>query len=857
MDSLSSTPALIARSREALQALEQQVAAVEATIANEKKYPRTKAEHEIAVLCDQISQAVQMKLSLQQETRESGEVYLDHLIQSIHDKFSDLFEISKGLHAILSVSYKDLEKHASAGKKDFVTSLQKILSETKLDSPLEQSEERDLFGKPISMFLIARKKTRVRVVKAPTPPGPSESLPPPSSSASKIPKPQISFPTSAKYTQPQARKELLEYTKATNPLPLVKRFLALDQKDLDGFASDKETSGKIQELYSKAILVLIEGAEQLEGHELLTIVHLLFLHPQAEMLFAKEITRPCPLGYFAAVVLRNYSELLKTQEMTPPLDMLYSEAALFFLDQLPSLLKLLSQREVTHGDNLSLLISLTNDLQIFLAITESYAKRGFPNLFVRFTFAYTLEFANQFFEIERRDQPEIFTLIQIRADDFTKRMPPLEPEPKTAIDLAGVEKRLTTNEQLFYSGDRGKMIDAPTLALILSQLVKTTVGLFSNYTSSRDPASRALLKKEQENIQAIIHRTLKGLFQMQFFGDQVRYPQFITALQQNPSSTTAVLRLRVSTFNPRFTPLIGQIERKQLDFKKREFQRLKEVGQLQLHAYSQFNRPTQSRERNWWPQKPPKDSPLEASPTNCACSCYAALALVYLLTPGKKFEFDQIMDEAEYLYYRVVPPELGGLTTNHMLNFEDDVVPLVTNMGFLQDEFIQGISLVEGQERGIYKDLLMRLAGLIHETPSKVGGFIQNGITIYALVIEKTGEEQYLFTIVDSHGLNPTVSSTDQSDYDRAFKISFKSIDDAASFLSLHHPHSGNESFTQNSVKLLPIRATTGGRPSDLLQGADAYATALNTRRQKNRAKDRTVLETAHRLPKERPKALK
>ncbi len=819
LDGFVDVELLIAESKRLQESLSQKIAKAQELVLAEKTHPRTPGEHRIAMLSTGIAGALTMRADSSIELQQNGQKILNFTISLIHEELSKLVTISKGLHTILSDVFKDLENHTSGKTQSLVRNLQNLLQRTKTETATEEAA--DIFGKTIPMFSIYKGKVRV---------------PPPLSQTSR----PLGTVTPAKAEKAFSQ---LRPTAPTSP----HASLSLRPVVLSSAPAQKSAEDLINEL--------LTGHPVLEEKEINTLLKQslsLLLDPKADELFLKTLKRPCALGYFAAKVLDRIPVIPAELRQSPILGMLYTEAALFFLEVTPVLLDDLTAREVTHSEDKTKLLAISQEIRLLLSLAKIYANLGQVFVGTTFAFIHTLELASQF-------DKAALAHVNLTPDDFRKCSAQFRLQPaESTDDLESVVKALKKNETNYYLGKR--VDDSSALVFLLTRLIEIKNEIFTVYSTSKGTlrdGARETLKKVNDGL----YRAVKAQFQMIFSKDQ-RYSHFIKHLKGAPTHSHSLLKLRISTSNPDFNPLKEHIDAKKTAIERAEFDRLKSAAySFEKHNYSQFSRPTQSRLGKWWPSESVRfDEDLSPSPADSACSCNAAVALIYSLTPDRVFAFDQVLDEGQYVYYKVLDgkPEVeGDATSGYYLHIREDVDPIISRLGHLrhEGEFLTGF-LTEGEEAKVYKDLFAQLAQKIEGAAGKIGGFIQNGVNIYALTVEKTDEGQFLYTIIDSHGLSHSVPTVEK-DYDRAFRISFKSIDDAASFLALHPPHSGEPSQQINSVTILPVRGTEidlshfAHRGDDILSEAGAYALDLKDKRRAKEVQDRQTLDKAGRLPKD------
>jgi hypothetical protein len=151
----------------------------------------------------------------------------------------------------------------------------------------------------------------------------------------------------------------------------------------------------------------------------------------------------------------------------------------------------------------------------------------------------------------------------------------------------------------------------------------------------------------------------------------------------------------------------------------------------------------------------------------------------------------------------------------------DDAIEKSRILARLGDGFFssdQETMLNQGQESQFFQERLQEGINLLGTLPN-LGMVICNKQEFYSVFIKKNGDTDYEFTIMDSHGLVESDSSTGghrirpgaNPKFQNAYAITFDNIEDASNFLAIKSPYrepAGDED-TSNQVEITYIQSAT------------------------------------------------
>ena len=842
-------------------------------------------ESDIVDLCSQYLKAV--------ETKESSldPVTLGLFLGAIHDKFIKLSICSLGLLELIKkvISSRKLNGSEQTDKDKFI-SLEAILlvmndrhyrDQNKI--VVKDSSNDNRLTEALSIPKeVARKKT---------------SLPPPP------PPDQFARGDSLGNAQQIKVFEIVSrYNQEDEIIPILREIALLSDEDLSCIENDRSTAQNLFAIYQEFIS-MVSQTESIRGVDaalFFVVTNMMIRHPQCDMLFTQGAKgTPGSFTFCASIIDKTLPldiETAKSIALNTKAAKAYSdvwtEASMYmrhvFVDSMLEMRYQVDPRstEEKRGRILLGLRIASKHLPSLKILTEAKGTGFGVSIGTVFAIIGSLDQSDM---LDDADVDRFFGPLATFKQDciaICDSLIPhaLAPRGESEVDLKSLEKQLTSHKMnVFANISREPFLSIAQRAKlfhVMRKIRRENVANLPNSPGILRQAQHEIIRKMNLNMNTIIDISI----QTRFFRDKKRYNATIRAIESSLcaisprapiqsidrtlTAAQKTVSFRLCDRDPRYSELEQRIDQTKSEFVAHEFERLKRVAvDFQKHEYSQFNRPTESHRGEWFPKVSYNartgNNQLDYSPVSGACSCNATMTLVNLLTPRiNKDEatfFDRVMDEAQVLYYYILNVKYGDTlerTSGHFLAFED-LNKEVFDKGYLvpvakEDQREISTVLIPGQENSCYRSALDQLEDRMPEEIDQIGGLIQNGASIYALYIERK-RGKMLYSIIDSHGLSPAIL-TSENDYERAFRITFESKDDAAMFLKLHHPYTTDD-IRGHTATILPLigpredLVATRDKNKGLMYQARIYHDKIHSKRKKQRSKDRETLRKFDALP--------
>ncbi len=845
----------------------------------------TPFENGLVVFCNSISQALKERATYPLLSTRM----LSHALNALHSKLQELTDLSPDFLVILRDTTQNLETQTSGEDQEKAIAIQARARSVKLGGP--SSAFKPLGAKPRPASLTSPARADEMGAKSPF--------------------------------QPKIRQLLLDFQPERSAVDLLKTILTLPKEDILRLETDRSTNPKIHLLYQTAIaeiqLDLTERKERTPAESifLLKAGNLILHYPDFESLFplgpykslgsrafaALILAETCPLGAESARLIIEDEANLK-----PCVDFLWYEASFHIFTVFSG-----HMQEIRNRMPEETRLSIHNDIECCVHLATQYdqmyaqmskAKGSHINRSVStlFCMIYALD------RVARVD-PADLDRAGLRPAEFMSHCSQTCDQlnaaaqfstPAPEVNLTTISDRLSQHQKKTFGKEFNKTelstVELRNLFYAARETRKHAIEFLD--TDARQDAFEAI-RKSDGWMEQIITAMMQGRFTKD--GEGARKCNFIQSILlaldsievDHPFDVKMSLFLnlevlihsRLNVYDTDRVKLQQQLDISKSNALGTEFARLKASAiKYENHSFSQFNRPTQTAQKDWWPREEVSittgETQLAPSPASTACSCNATMTLVHLLTPGRPneeaFDFDRVLNEGQFLFYDVLkrePQREGERYQGQFLSedrtagiyldfeaierspvFQGNYLSVVEQAGTIDGKYIQ-VSLSPGKEIDQYKRLFTQLEARIPEGKDAIGGLIQNGVSIYAVHIQKTPVDGTTYTIIDSHGLYQGIP-TAESDFNRAFKVSFKSIDDASRFLQLHHPYNGTDIRT-NTCTVLPVigpdidLAAHRDRGAGLMAEASAYHLDLQQKQIEHLQKDKALLRQYRNLPVE------
>lgn len=712
-----------------------------------------------------------------------------------------------------------------------------------------------------------------------------------------------------KSRQVQMFEAVSAYTDKVDAFALMKHLLRLPRSDLQKLETDAATAPNLFKIYQRTITTILEMTPiPLDEAALcIAIADVVLQHPESEALFVAGPYQTPGSFAFAAHILTNILPLSPEaarviggqKEMVVAFNNVWGEGAQYVYHVFYN-----HGRELRNRLGADQKAQMKREMQMCLHIAEQYiptieqlsAAAGF-DLSISAASAFAVIFAIE--SVDRIADGDLNTfgfdsgLFKVRCKGICDALAAkaFESQALPELDMSVASRRLADHQYAVFGKDPKKatipLLERCGMFHTLRRVRATTLELHRSSVGSARSEFYDTLSIQERLMREIIDSGISARYVKTAarFDGTLRYLDSMFAkISQGTSFVDAEMILRRADellsyrLNARDLYSIrtkSQIHDTRAELTRVEFARLKEkAADYQNHSYSQFNRPTETIKGKWWPKdcvrwsSALKEMELPPSPVSTACSCNATMALIHLLTPdrskGGPFPFDQVLDEGQVIYYNILKRLLGvdvEDTAGHYLRFED-LEADIFDKGYLvhvdgghvgSRELVEVLSL--GAEHINYARIFTQLEARIPPDRKAIGGLIQNGASIYAIHIDKSGPKT-LYSIIDSHGLHQGIP-TSAENYDRAFKVSFESIEDVAMFLKLHHPYDG-DNIMMNTCTVLPVvgpkvdLVVMRDKGEGLLSDARTKSVTLSTKRSEGtrRDEDRSTLRRYGILPK-------
>ena len=882
----------------------------ERTALFERTQQHTQFENGVLMHCNALEEAANSPFN--------EKLYM-HSLGAIHTKFKAMTHISKAFYKELNRVLTNVRDLAKGNESVILGEIKRVLEDTSSKSGHDVYKTNrvltgvDTYGRSLKLYKLEhiRPQDEDRAASVADQKRASEHVTKGGARDTeradpRTPSPPLRAPTPPPPSQPAVREAILKFDVGTSSFPLLKMLCALSPRDSNALMQDRDTGPAIEKIFLAAINELSDTEFTTMETQLdaISAANLILRHPKSEFLFPPHEFCPTGSSVFAARLLRNVlpiSEELQIllqhkPETTSALRLLYSEASLFAVQAFPKLLHEMTDREVISTEELAGPIraditACMNLAQNFPVTLMFLGKMQPEDITTGYALIIALEYA---YGTDETDMATAGLGVDFKSKclEFSKAIgrPVKHIEDATVADFEGLSKEIHEHREATFKGTAGKKKMPPRrIHEVLSMLVnvkrfaetiRPTLGfdnalrtpIIDSIRRANDVTSTFIKFVMMENFDsrgdskaALAHHLQNELSSMTEISS---YPE----ISQRTARVQRIIRARFDPLEKESLRLRQISSHLEEVANAKEFARLRARSTLEKHDYSQFNRPTVSKGGTWWPADVVTRENLGSSPADSACSCNAALALIYSLTPGKidtpHFPFDRVMDDAQQIYYQLAdtdPTFEAGISQDCLsgcyLRLED-LKRHIIDPGYLQivegeERYIKE-SLMQGYEHISYKSIFTNLERKIVEDVGSIGGLIQNGASIYALIVEKdvSGSK---YTVIDSHGLYHGIQTLDENqDLDRAFKITFESIDDVTSFLQLHHPHTGSENYATNTVTVLPVKApefdlSVLSKGKDLLSTIAATSINIDEQRLAKKAKNRGALVSLGILPKTYP----
>lgn len=847
-------------------------------------FPILQEERTVADLCHQYAAAV----ATQEGAPDS--VILGYILGAIHDQFMELEMASLDLLILLTQSLSGTNLQGAEK--------QNVIQLAKLKGVLAEMGSEGHQVKHLSTVRdISNGETPTKVITIPKEAPPRPDTP----KAGSSPTPQSPLDDAS---APQARvfRMVKEYRTGENLLEIITAIAQLNDEDLALLEGDAATTNNLMAIY-REFMALVETTEAIpEQHAdlFLAITDKMIHHPKCELLFPQGPQRTPGSFTFAATLLNKLlpltEESAKKVALQPTIAKAYknvwSEASMYIHYVFTHSILDMKHHHIDENKQQHL-----EEMQFGLRLLENFMPahallsktQGSP---------FTISLGTMFALIRALDQADGIAEKDIAAywgdantfqdncSEIAESLIPLSLPPADDPEalIEGIGRLLEDHQRAAFGGDQSKK----TLTLVERANLFHRMRVARKINIEARKFANHIMRPEHNEVIRVVDLHTSTLVDIsahtKFIKDQKRYDATLKAIGSSLDflkPTTPInaaerallaieetVNFRLSCRDPNAVHLKSTVSDIRSEYFALEYEKLRAKAiKYENHNYSQFNRPTMKREGTWYPEMQFNPRTMQedigASPVSGACSCNATMTLAYLLTPGRRksddMDFDLVMDEGQKLYYHILTNLYGEAledTTGVYLEFEN-LNADVFSKGYLvpierESREITQV-LVPGQENAGYKLAWEQLEERIPESKTQIGGLIQNGASIYALHIEKKGDRT-LYTIIDSHGLSHGIP-TDDDNYDRAFRVTFESKDDAAMFLKLHHPYSSQD-IRGHTCTVLPVV----GPEKDLVVERDdgkgvmadarQYHTKVAALREAKRLEDRSLLRQNGLLPK-------